>query len=92
MAVLSSQIKKEEGDEITIRKWRRFWSFFLSLFFAGILGLNQAEALTDDEKNNIAIYQKASPSVVNIISTVITRDFFFNPIPPRGQWFRFHHR
>jgi putative serine protease PepD len=41
--------------------------------------------LTDDEKNNVNIYQKVSPSVVNVISTVITRDFFFNPIPREGS-------
>jgi S1-C subfamily serine protease len=33
----------------------------------------------------VAIYQKASPSVVNIISTVIARDFFFAPIPREGS-------
>jgi putative serine protease PepD len=41
--------------------------------------------LTDDEKNNVNIYQKASPSVVNVISTVITRDFFLNAIPREGS-------
>jgi S1-C subfamily serine protease len=42
-------------------------------------------ALTDDEKNNVAVYQKASSSVVNVISSVITRDFFLNPIPREGS-------
>jgi S1-C subfamily serine protease len=45
----------------------------------------QAQALSEDEKSNIAIYQKASPSVVNVISSVITRDFFLNPIPREGS-------
>jgi len=66
---------------------RRDEIFFslMFFFFLGILGLEKAAALTDDEKNNIAIYQKASPSVVNIISTVITRDFFLNAVPREGS-------
>jgi putative serine protease PepD len=51
----------------------------------GFLGQGQVQALTDDEKNNVNIYQKASPSVVNVISTVITRDFFLNAIPREGS-------
>ena len=42
-------------------------------------------ALTDDEKNNILVYQKASTSVVNVTSTVIARDFFFSPLPREGS-------
>jgi len=66
---------------------RRAEIFFSILFFfsLGILGLEKAAALTDDEKNNIAIYQKASASVVNVISTVITRDFFLNAVPREGS-------
>jgi len=45
----------------------------------------QSYALVEDEKSNIAIYQKASPSVVNVISSVITRDFFLNPVPREGS-------
>ena len=56
-------------------------SFLLWVF----LGMHSASALTDDEKNNVAIYQKASLSVVNVISTVITRDFFLNPVPREGS-------
>ncbi len=61
--------------------------FFLALlsFSIGLWGQGEAQALTDDEKNNVNIYQKASPSVVNVISTVITRDFFLNAIPREGS-------
>ena len=38
-------------------------------------------ALTEDERNNIEIYQKLAPGVVNITSTVLEQDFFFNAIP-----------
>lgn len=60
----------------------------ISIVFA-LLGLaawqGKASALTEDEKNNVSIYQKASASVVNVTSTVITRDFFLNPIPREGS-------
>ena len=38
-----------------------------------------------DEQNNIAIYQKASPSVVNITSTTIQYDFFYRVFPVQGS-------
>jgi len=41
-------------------------------------------AQTQDEENNISIYRRVGPGVVNITSVVIQRDFFFNPIPREG--------
>jgi S1-C subfamily serine protease len=67
--------------------WRIKYFLFL-VFFSGLIGFwsqGQVQALTDDERNNVTIYQKASPSVVNVISTVITRDFFLNAIPREGS-------
>jgi len=64
---------------------KRFFFFILTLFLPGIFGLNNSLALTDDEKNNVAIYQKASPGVVNITSRVIARDFFLAPVPREGS-------
>ncbi|MBW2149401.1 MAG: trypsin-like peptidase domain-containing protein [Deltaproteobacteria bacterium] len=43
-----------------------------------------ATALTENEANNIEIYKKASPGVVNITSVVVRYDFFYNPIPQEG--------
>jgi putative serine protease PepD len=43
-----------------------------------------AEALTEEENINIELYQRLSPGVVNITSTVLERDFFFNVIPRQG--------
>ncbi|NDC23543.1 MAG: hypothetical protein EBZ49_05365, partial [Proteobacteria bacterium] len=37
-----------------------------------------------DEKNNIEVYQKCNPAVVNITATTLRRDFFFDIIPQRG--------
>jgi len=64
---------------------RKITFFLMALLLTGGCVLPSAEALTDDEKNNINIYQKASPSVVNVISTVITRDFFLNAVPREGS-------
>jgi len=68
-------------------KQRIKYFLLLALFscLTGFWGQGQVQALTDDEKNNVNIYQKASPSVVNVISTVITRDFFLNAIPREGS-------
>ena len=41
-------------------------------------------SMTEDERNNIEIYKKLSPGVVNITSTVLERDFFFNIVPRQG--------
>ncbi len=40
--------------------------------------------LTPDEVNNITIYKKISPAVVNITTTTLTYDFFYDVIPKSG--------
>src|SRR5262245_59355459 len=42
-------------------------------------------AATQDEANSIEIYQRMSPAVVNITSTTLDFDFFFNPMPKQGS-------
>jgi S1-C subfamily serine protease len=37
--------------------------------------------LSDEEKNNIEVYQRDSAGVVNITTTTLTYDFFFRPVP-----------
>ena len=41
-------------------------------------------SVTEDEKNNIAVYEKAADGVVNVTSTAVQMDFFFNPFPTQG--------
>ncbi|MFI5116170.1 MAG: S1C family serine protease [Terriglobales bacterium] len=43
------------------------------------------EALDADEHNNIDVYHKAIPSVVNITSKTVAYDFFYGPVPEEGQ-------
>ena len=43
-------------------------------------------ALLDaEEQNNIAVYKKVLPSVVNITSTAVAFDFFYGVVPQEGQ-------
>jgi putative serine protease PepD len=54
---------------------------FLMFLLSGAAG---AAALTEEETNNIELYQRLAPGVVNITSTLLEHDFFFNVIPRKG--------
>lgn len=43
-----------------------------------------ALALTPEEQNTIAIYEKVAQSVVNITTTSVQLNFFFQPVPTSG--------
>jgi len=38
-------------------------------------------SLSDEEKNNIDVYQRYSSGVVNVTTVTLTYDFFFRPVP-----------
>jgi S1-C subfamily serine protease len=44
-----------------------------------------APAFDAEEQQNIGVYRKALPSVVNITSTAVAFDFFNRPVPQQGQ-------
>jgi S1-C subfamily serine protease len=44
-----------------------------------------APAFDTEEQQNIAVYKKALPSVVNITSTAVAYDFFLRAVPEQGQ-------
>ena len=44
-----------------------------------------APAFDTEEQQNIAVYKKALPSVVNVTSTAVAFDFFYGPVPQQGQ-------
>ena len=50
--------------------------FFLIVFLSFLVEITAAK--TVDEMNNIEIYRKASPGVVNISSVVVEYDFFID--------------
>jgi S1-C subfamily serine protease len=52
------------------------------------LSLTEADAAPEydsTEMNNISVYKRALPWVVNITSTTLTRDFFFQIVPQQDQ-------
>ena len=54
----------------------------------GDFSLSQASAapaFDSEEQQNIAVYKRALPSVVNITSTQVAYDFFYRPVPQQGQ-------
>ena len=48
---------------------------------AGISTAVPPAGLSEEERNNIEIYQRYSPGVVNITTTTIGYDFFLRPVP-----------
>jgi S1-C subfamily serine protease len=54
----------------------------------GPLHLTEASAqpaFDSDEQNNIAVYKKAVPSVVNVSASSVAYDFFYGAVPQQGQ-------
>ncbi len=58
----------------------------LVILLLAVLALpGRAFSLTPDEEINIRIYSEAAPSVVNIVTTAVSYDFFYNPVPSTGS-------
>jgi S1-C subfamily serine protease len=51
----------------------------------GLTEASAAPAFDAEEQQNIAVYKKALPSVVNITSTAVAYDFFLRAVPEQGQ-------
>ena len=50
-----------------------------------IASLSFSATFTEEEKNNIGVYEKVADGVVNITSTAVQMDFFFNAFPSQGS-------
>jgi len=61
--------------------------FFIGLLILSItfLGVGKTFSITEDEKNNIVVYEKVADGVVNVTSTAVQQDFFFNAFPTQGS-------
>ena len=46
---------------------------------------NAQPAYDAEEQNNIAVYKRVTPSVVNITSTTVSFNFFYGAVPQEGQ-------
>ena len=63
-------------------------SFFNKAASNSPLQLTEAHAAPEydsEEQNNISVYKKVLPSVVNITSTTLVLNFFYGPVPQQGQ-------
>ncbi len=54
------------------------------IVIAAALWASQIQALLPDEQNNVDVYQKTVSAVVNITSTTLRQDFFFEVVPQKG--------
>jgi S1-C subfamily serine protease len=64
------------------------WSLFHNASSSSPLELTEAQAAPAydaEEQNNIAVYKRVLPSVVNITSTTLVFDFFNGVVPQHGQ-------
>ena len=63
-------------------------SFFKTAASSAPLQLTEAHAAPEydaEEQNNIGVYKKVLPSVVNITSTTLVFNFFYGTVPQQGQ-------
>ena len=56
-----------------------------AFFLAVVLLAGRSAAMTEDERNNIAVYEKMADGVVNVTSTAVQMDYFFNAFPTQGS-------
>jgi len=87
---MAKALSYAEGDTIMIcGKGHVSRSFFISfiLFLITLFSAGQvfSVALTEEERNNIAVYGKVADGVVNVTSTAMQLDFFFKPYPTQGS-------
>jgi len=64
------------------------WPFFNASGSGSPLELTEAQAAPAydaEEQNNIAVYKRVLPSVVNITSTTLVFNFFYGAVPQQGQ-------
>ena len=63
-------------------------SFYKTAASSAPLQLTEAHAAPEydaEEQNNIGVYKKVLPSVVNITSTTLVFNFFYGTVPQQGQ-------
>ena len=66
------------------KTWGRLTRVSLIILFF-LSGAETVFSATEDEKNNISVYEKVADGVVNITGTAVQMDFFFNALPTQGS-------
>jgi len=69
----------------TIKTIRAAAALFAATVIVFFLTVTQPGALTVDENENIRIYDEAGRSVVNVVTSSVAYDFFYNPTPSTGS-------
>ncbi len=79
--------RPKRGIKMSLGKISRGVGFFAVILFISLLrgGLVLPAAFTEEERNNIAVYEKVADGVVNVTSTAIQMDFLFNAFPTQGS-------
>jgi S1-C subfamily serine protease len=67
------------------RKNSRHFFIGTLILILSLFSVEQAFSVTEDEKNNIAVYEKVADGVVNVTSTAMQMDFFLNAYPTQGS-------
>ncbi len=57
----------------------------LLVLIAGLSLNAHSRALLPDEQNNVDIYKRCNPAIVNITTVTLRRDFFFDIVPQQGM-------
>ena len=70
---------------ITARSSKRFGLGILLLVTLFWTDRAFCASFTEEERNNISVYEKTADGVVNITSTAVQMDFFLNPFPSQGS-------
>jgi len=68
-----------------LRKSPRQFLIGILILLISLFSWGKAFSITEDEKNNIAVYEKVADGVVNVTSTAVQMDFFFNAFPTQGS-------
>jgi len=63
---------------------RQFFIVILVLLLS-LFSVEVSFSITEDEKNNITVYEKVADGVVNVTGTAMQMDFFFNAFPTQGS-------
>jgi putative serine protease PepD len=76
-------IRRRESMDKIFKKRKTFVFILVVVLFIGLTASN-SWALTKEENNNIEIYRKSAPGVVNITSTVMEWNFYQGLVPRAG--------
>ncbi len=82
--ILILGLNSYRGVEMKYQKISKCLSICFMILLV-VLWSGYAFSITEDEKNNIAVYEKVADGVVNVTSTAVQMDFFFNVFPTEGS-------